>query len=739
MPYSITTKDGITLQNIPDDIPPDHPDLKARVQKIRAEGSMESLKAPDGVYRLEVSGTSAPAKPPGNPSPFKGSIAGGAFMGLRDPIDAGAQILTRLLPDSVVQAGNRLNNQLVDWGVPGLTRLEGPNAVDRVVQGANAEYEASRKLAGRDGLDFARLVGNIANPVNRIIPMSGATSAGQVALRAGAQGAISGAAQPVLDTQDFASNKALQIGLGGAVGAGAGYGLDKLVTKLGNAWVNLRKQPVFNVMTDAGPAQSPEALLQASAQQAGIDLAQIPRSMMARLVTEADKALKTGKMPDFAAVLRQAEGKAVLGDDAGLMLGQATRDPQQFAAELDLRGIVGAGKPIAERLALQNTRLIDRVGTLGAKGAPDAYDAGAAAIKNLQEVDAKLSQQVTAAYNRFRNASGATVDVPLQPLAQRLGEVLDTFGRENLPAAVLARLESYGLGGTKQTKVFDLLEADKLIKVINANLDPLKAPQAAALGALRRGLNESIELANVQSQGASGPAADLLRQALGLAKQRFGLHEAVPGLEAAAKDMAGKQAFVQQYITARNVEPDTLAGLVKLMSPETLSALRGHVLADILEKAAPGAARGSDAAVFSQAGFNRALDAIGDRKLAMLFGQDGLAQLRQVGRVAEWVQKAPKGSAVNTSNTGAAVMNLLQGLAGKSDNPMLNRLTGLPGVNLVRDSLSKSLEEGAARNALAATIRPQRAQLSPEEINALRALLPNAGGALGAATASGLR
>lgn len=479
-------------------------------------------------------------------------------------------------------------------------------------------------------------------------------------------------------------------------------------------------------------------LAQAAADN-GIDLAQIPRSMLDEVKAKVTVALNKGQTLDARALIRGAEGEQVLGQDARLMLGQATRDPQQFASELDLRGITGAGKPIADRLSLQNTRLIDRVGTLGAKGAPDAYEAGATAIQNLQQADAKLSQGVTDAYNRFRSASGSTVDVPLQPLAQRFGEVLDTYGRENLPAAVVSRLESYGLGGTQQTKVFDLLEADKLIKVINANLDPMKGPQASALGALRRGLSESIDLAEVQSQGASGPAADLLKQALGLAKQRFGLHEAVPGLEAAAKDVAGKQAFVRQYITARNVEPDTLAGLVKLMSPEALSAVKGHVLSDILEKAAPGAARGSDAAVFSQAGFNKALDTIGDRKLAMIFGDQGLAQLRQVGRVAEWAQKAPKGSAVNSSNTGAAMMNLLQGLAGKSDSGMLNRLTGLPGVNLVRDSLSKSLEEGAARNALAAQVRPQSAQLSPEEINALRAFLPNAGGAFGAASAGGLR
>lgn len=38
MAYSITTKDGITINDIPDDVAPDSPDLKARVAAIRAGG-----------------------------------------------------------------------------------------------------------------------------------------------------------------------------------------------------------------------------------------------------------------------------------------------------------------------------------------------------------------------------------------------------------------------------------------------------------------------------------------------------------------------------------------------------------------------------------------------------------------------------------------------------------------------------------------------------------------------------
>lgn len=47
MPYSITTKDGITLQNIPDDVLPDSDALKKRVADIRAQRDAAAPQAPE--------------------------------------------------------------------------------------------------------------------------------------------------------------------------------------------------------------------------------------------------------------------------------------------------------------------------------------------------------------------------------------------------------------------------------------------------------------------------------------------------------------------------------------------------------------------------------------------------------------------------------------------------------------------------------------------------------------------
>jgi hypothetical protein len=666
----------------------------------------------------------APAVP--NASKAKGGVLGGMFMGLRDPIDAGAQLLARGVDAAV-------------GGINSVTGLDLPRpdvaGVDKVVQTANAEYDASREMAGRDGIDVARVVGAVANPLNRMVPMAGARTAAGVAGRAAAQGGISGALTPVTDG-DFAGTKAAQIGAGLALGGAAGYGMDKLAQGVSKQFAQMKAKPNGVVQRMLGEPGMPiearvESILQRAAIDQQVDLSQIPKSIMDDVRGNVARGLSEGKNIDARALMRRAEGEAVLGPDAGLLLGQATRDPLQFAEELNLRGIQNAGKPIADRLSRQNERLIDAVGKRGARGAPDAYEAGAAAIKSLQAADKQMSQGVTDAYNAFRKAGGVDIDVPLQPLAQTLGDVIEMRGANNIPSAVKDALASYGLMGGEQTKVFNLLEADKLIKIINANIDPMKAPEFGALGQLRAGLNDSIELAAKQSDGATGPASELLRTALKTAKDRFALHEAVPALERAAErgNTQAQEAFVRTYITSKSAGIDTVDRLVKLLQPEALDGVRRNVLADILEKSAPGATRGSDAAKFSQAGYARALEAIGDRKLRLLFGDEGLSALRQTGRVAEWIQKQPAGSAVNNSNTAGAMMNLLQGMGGK--------LSGIPLVNIARDSVRQAVDERAAATALGAKVRPTNPNLSPEDVAALRLLLPNPGGALGVTAASG--
>lgn len=140
-------------------------------------------------------------------------------QGMIDPIEGGAQLLTKLLPDAVVKAGNSANNWISDN--TGLVARLPEGGVDQQVKEKEAAYQASRAAQGESGIDWSRLGGNIISPANLALAakMPVAATAGGRILAGGAGGALSGALNPVANDGDFATEKAKQIGLGAGFGA----------------------------------------------------------------------------------------------------------------------------------------------------------------------------------------------------------------------------------------------------------------------------------------------------------------------------------------------------------------------------------------------------------------------------------------------------------------------------------------------------------------------------------------
>lgn len=150
--------------------------------------------------------------------------------GMADPIHGGAQLLTHMLPQSVVDAGNSLNNWLADkTGLfPKLAERNvsslvtgGPTGVDKLVQDREREYQDRRTAAGESGFDGYRMIGNAVSPANLAIGAgmpAAATLAGRAALGA-VRGAGVGALNPVADAENFGSEKLKQVGAGAAFGA----------------------------------------------------------------------------------------------------------------------------------------------------------------------------------------------------------------------------------------------------------------------------------------------------------------------------------------------------------------------------------------------------------------------------------------------------------------------------------------------------------------------------------------
>jgi len=166
--------------------------------------------------------------------PSVAAPSSGFLMGIKDPISAGAQLLPRGL-EQVTSLGGLAPNPV--------SRFFGSEAqrVDEMVRAEEAAYQKQRAAQGETGFDIARLGGNIVNPANIAVGVRAAQAgraAGLTNVGAGAAaGAATGALQPVVG-EEFAGEKASQIGLGavgGAVGekvaAGVGRVAKPLVSK----------------------------------------------------------------------------------------------------------------------------------------------------------------------------------------------------------------------------------------------------------------------------------------------------------------------------------------------------------------------------------------------------------------------------------------------------------------------------------------------------------------------------
>jgi hypothetical protein len=137
MSYSITTKDGITINNIPDNVDPNSQELKDRVAGIRAGNQMPAPVEPAARPNL-TAGQVASGAITNFPSSL-GSLVGNVVSAVTSPLetgkavlDLGAGILQNVLPERLVQAVGE------DKGSREVARKVGEFYVDRYgsVEGA---------------------------------------------------------------------------------------------------------------------------------------------------------------------------------------------------------------------------------------------------------------------------------------------------------------------------------------------------------------------------------------------------------------------------------------------------------------------------------------------------------------------------------------------------------------------------------------------------------------------------
>lgn len=568
----------------------------------------------------------------------------------------GLQVITeplRLVTDRVAGVNSQpLGNtasQFADW--LGLPKPE--TADERVVGDATrlgfgaATFGGSAKALERGATGTAKAVfGQLAaKPASQITSGVGAGGAGGAVREAGGSQLEQGVAAVI----------------GGVAGGLTPGGAQKI-----EAAVRRRFDPAQSLQL--------EARVTSALKEQGVDWKMLPQAIRERLLDEVRKASPTGEGLDAAALRRLADFRATgLTPTRGML----TLNPVQITREQNLAKI-GANTQDEglQGLALtqnrNNSQLIGNLNRLGASEG-DTFAAGASSINRIGMLDDGMKNRVNQLYEQARNMPGG--NVPLNR-ANLVNNIYSRLGTENklafLPEEVSKMLDTISAGVVKRGDQtfevpFDAKALDNLMTVIaTAQRGAKDGNVKAALNIVRQAIDDTpIQPIKTQYGGnqlvteaganflrtqdaQAGQFMDALNQARAAARQRFAWQESSRPVEAALSG-AEPDKFVQQFVLGGTL--DDAAALARVGDRD---AIRNAILAHLKGKATSDAA--DEVAKFSQSGFNRALNQIGERKLSLFFTPEEIAQLQANGRVASYMQVQPVGSAVNNSNSGALML-----------------------------------------------------------------------------------
>jgi len=599
------------------------------------------------------------AKLPNLVSPKTENQLRGFAMGAADPSVGGAQLLANLVGQG--------------------------EGVNKAIQNKEAQYEQGRAAVGRSGLDATRLLGNVASPVNLVaaskLPVA-TTTLGRAGVGTG-YGLIGGLLQPVTDGgANYAENKIMQGGIGAATGGVLSPILGKVGDKLTRS-IGLNK-PQASLQTDS--------IIKDALQKVGMTADDIGQPELSALRSQVMQSLESGKVPDIAAQIRQKDFNAL-----GIKptLGQLTRDPTLFARERNLRGVAGVGEPLMQRLDQQNRQLQQIVS--GLRGSPsENYPAGRNLIDTLKTTDEGMRKQVSAAYQAAKQSAGKDAEIPMAGIANDYMTTLDEFA-DKVPAGVRNQFKKFGLEGEKQTKLFTVEEADKLIKTINDHVGMDRATNTA----LSR-LRDSVKKAVVSDAGVE----DVFSPARKAAAERFKLQDAIPALKAAAQGDVSPDDFVKRFIVGgKTEEVKGLASVLSKNDPAAFKEARDQIGAKLMRDAFGENLAGDKLPAPER--LAKAIREMGSEKLSAFYTKAEIDQLNQVAKVSAYINSIPSGSPVNSSNTASAAMNLLTRIPGVP--------AGLGMLNAVKNSATQSSAVNRAVNPVipttAAPIDPNIARL----------------------------
>lgn len=533
----------------------------------------------------------------------------------------------------------------------GLPKPEGAN--ERVVG------DASRLVAGAGGLGS---LGRLAQGAGGVVEQAGnlfATNPMQQGLSAAGAGLAGGSAR--------------EAGLGPSAQAGAAL-LGGVVTPMGvNAITGAGRSAVNSVRKELDALrpvsvqnQQIDQKISLVLQRQGVDWDAIPEAIKQPMRAEVAQAMNTNGELNPDAVRRLLDFKTV---GATPTRGMLTQDPVQITREMNLAktGANSTDTGLQRLPGLQNQNTAQLLRTLdnaGAANAPDAFATGERVLGALRGTAAASKGRIDSLYSQARDTAGRSAELDGAEFTKRANQLLD----ENLLGGALPKSVESHLNNIAAGKVPFTVDYAEQLKTAMGKLQRATSDgqQRLAIGKVREALDATQLRPDVGANlGAESISSfNRARQANAAFMRRV---EDTPAL-AAALDNAQPDRFVQQFITGQGATVKDVNAIRRaiVMYPQAMEAVKTNIVGHLKSAATNGT---EDVTKFSPAAYNKALNNIGERKLAAFFSPEEIRQLQAVGRVGTMMTAQPAGAAVNNSNSGAMLvgrgLSMLDSIAGK--------------------------------------------------------------------------
>lgn len=376
-----------------------------------------------------------------------------------------------------------------------------------------------------------------------------------------------------------------------------------------------------------------------------------------------------------------------------LTKGMATGDSTQISYEMNNRARI-PGMP--ERLNELNDNARANLDAIRDITAPDVTTSGVsndqALVDAIKSIDAPVRDDISAKYQALQDVNGGQFPLSGPEFVAAADKNLAAQNKGYfVPSEVKSLMSDYRSGGTMTYNDFENLrtilgaEGRKAARAGDGNAEH-------AISIVRNSL-ESLPMTD--ETAAIKPLADAARQA---AAARFSRIASDPAYKAAVSDdiPIGEPSpiaddFIKKYVV--NGKTANVRNLMQnVASNPTARQIIGAGVLDHIKQAS-GIDLRSNTGNVSQAGLNKAIGALGDKR-GLVLDPQAAKHLETLGNVVRYTQAQPRGSYVNNSNT---LVGSMAGKVGKGAEMAANAI--VPGLGLGTEAANFLQRRAAVKGA----------------------------------------